>query len=55
MALSWMERAEQKLEDGLTLGHITQKEYNQGLRDIQAEHEEQRENAGQEFREGWDG
>lgn len=55
MTLSWMERAEQQLEDELAQGHIDQAEYRAGLRDIQAEYEEQREEAVQAFREGWDG
>lgn len=45
--MNWMERAEQELEDGLTLGHLTQKEYNQGLRDIQQECQQEREDAAQ--------
>lgn len=53
--ISWMERAEQELEDELAEGHIDQAEYRQGLRDIQSEYEEQREAAVQDFREGWDG
>jgi hypothetical protein len=47
MALSWMERAEQELEDDLAQGHISVKEYNAGLRDIQSEYEQEREDAAQ--------
>jgi hypothetical protein len=47
MALSWMERAEQELEDELTKGNINQKEYNAGIRDIQSEYEQEREDAAQ--------
>ena len=53
--ISWMERAEQELEDDLIAGHITSKEYNAGIRDIRLEYEQQREDAVQNFREGWDG
>lgn len=45
--MNWQERAEQELEDGLALGYITQKEYNQGLRDIQQEEQREREDAAQ--------
>lgn len=53
--ISWMERAEQDLEQQLAEGFITQRQFNEGMRDIQAEYEEQREEAAQSFREGWDG
>lgn len=48
MAISWMERAEQEMEDDLAAGHITIKEYSAGLRDIQGEYEQQREDAAQQ-------
>lgn len=36
--MDWMEKAEMELEDDLAKGHITQKEFNEGIRDIQAEY-----------------
>lgn len=46
--LSWMERAEMELENDLAEGHIDQAQYREGLRDIQAEYEQQRQDAAQE-------
>lgn len=45
--LSWMERAEMELENDLADGIIDNEQYRAGLRDIQAEYEEQRQEAAQ--------
>lgn len=51
---SWMERAEQELEDELAKGYINQKDYNAGVRDIQCEYEQEREDAAQRAYDNYD-
>lgn len=51
--LSWMERAELELENDLAAGIIDDAEFREGLRDIAAEYEEQRQDAAREAYENY--
>lgn len=46
--MNWYDKAEEQLSDDLTNGHITQKEYNLAIRELQQEYREAAEDAAQQ-------
>lgn len=51
--MNWFDKAEEELEQDLADGNITQKEYNQAMRELQAEYREAVDQAGEDARQNY--